>query len=159
MTMNISINPDIMSPEDALASFRVGRLAESVEAITSCTRKFDEEATASLDGKRPAKESVKALTKAFVASYRAFSEAQDSAKAAGVVNGATVDALHGVMTKLRQEFKAGIASMSDSVDRLNAHSPGAFGEFCQSATDRLKRLEQFWHQTYEQVPKAPKMTM
>lgn len=152
-------NQDIISPEEALARFRAGRVEESVNAIRPTVSEFDHQVNRSLDGTRPAHESTKSLTKAFVSAFRTFSEAQDAAKSAGIVTGVALDALGDVMTRLRAEFKAGLTAMNGSLDKMNSHSPGAFGEFCQAATDRLKRLEQFWNQTYEAAPKRPQMTM
>jgi len=143
------------SPDAALAAFRSGRLTAGVEGIGHSTRRFAEEVTRSMSGSRSANDSIKALTKSFVEAYRAFSEAQDSAKAAGVVNHETSDTLRGVLRRIKDEFGTGIEAMRADLQRLEAHSPGDYGPFCETAKDKISRLESFWRQTAKAAP-APR---
>ncbi len=144
------------SPEQALAAFRAGRMSVGVQGIGRAAEQFDQEVTISLSGARTANDSIKALTKAFVGSYRALTEAQDSAKAGGVVNHETSDTLQGVLRKVKDEFGIGIEQMRNDLQRLESHSPGDYGAFCQTAKDKIGRLETFWKQTAKAAP-APRM--
>lgn len=139
-------------PADALAAFRAGRMTSGIESIGIAAQRFDREVSQSLAGSRSANESIKALTKAFIESYRALNEAQDSAKARGIVNLETSDTLQGVLRQVKAEFSAGIEQMRDDLHRLESHSPGDYGPFCQTAKDKISRLEVFWKQTAKAAP-------
>lgn len=140
------------SPEQALASFRAGRMAIGVEAIGRAATRFDQEVTSSLSGSRTAMDSIKALTKAFVDSYRALNEAQDSATIGSVVNHETTDALRGVLRTVKDDFGNGIEQMRNDLKRLESHSPGDYSKFCETARDKIGRLETFWKQAAKTAP-------
>ena len=150
-TMN-EVQPGIPAPEAALTTFRAGRVAASSEAIRPAADGFAAEVSTSAAGVRSAQDSIKALTRAFVASYRALSEAQEAAKAAGVVTRDTSSALTGVLGRIKAEFGEGIGAMKESVARLEAHAPGDFGDFCKTAHEKISRLDTFWQQTTKSAP-------
>ena len=149
----IEQNAAIPSPTNRLAMFRLGRVDVGVQGIALAAQRFRSEVDAAVDGGSTGPESVRALTKAFVASYQAFSESLEAARSGGVVKGATMDVLESIMKRLKTEYANGIASMREDVTRLDHQGPKAMQEFCVTARDKIDRLEQFWQTTYQHAPK------
>jgi hypothetical protein len=143
----------IPSPSERLAMFRADRLESSVASIMPAVLSFREETDRALAGTRSHDQSQKALTKAFVASYRAFSESLESARTSGLVDASTIDVLHGIMSRMRDEYASGLSSLREDVARLEANRPEALKQFCATAADKIDRLEQFWMTTYQHAPK------
>lgn len=143
----------IPSPAARLAMFRADRLESGVSSIMPAAKTFRQETDRSLAGTRSQEQSQKALTKAFVASYRAFSESLESARTSGIIDGSTIDVLHGIMTRMRDEYAIGLSSLRKDVARLDAEGPEALKPFCTTASDKIDRLEQFWQTTYQHAPK------
>jgi hypothetical protein len=135
-----------------LAMFRAGRLDDGVKSINLAAQSFRTEVDSTLSGQRGEKEAIKALTKAFVASYHSFSESLDAARSGGVIDGATIDVLEGIMQRMKAEYSDGLASIREDVVRLADGVP-ALHEFCTAASDKIDRLEQFWQTTYQHAPK------
>ncbi|QBY56027.1 hypothetical protein [Cupriavidus oxalaticus] len=145
-------NSVVPSPADAIAAFRRGRVQTAVESIAATTQAFAAVVDDSVSGERAASASVKALVKAFVASFRALQETQDAAKAAGVISHDTSSAINGVMKGIRGDFEHGVGLLRTEVDRLEAHSPGDFGEFCRTAQEKLGKLGMFWKDAAKNAP-------
>ena len=143
----------IPSPAERLALFRSDRLESDVSSIMPAAMSFREETDRTLSGTRSQEQSQKALTKAFVASYRAFSESLESARTSGVIDGSTIDVLHGIMARMRDEYAAGLSSLREDVARLEHDGPEALRQFCTTASDKIDRLERFWQTTYQHAPK------
>ncbi|MEX3960252.1 hypothetical protein [Trinickia sp. EG282A] len=142
----------IPSPANRLTMFRVGRVDSGVKSIAATAERFREEVDAALTGKSEA-DSTKAVTKAFIASYQAFSESLEAARTGGVVKGATIDVLESIMKKLKTEYADGLASLRGDVQRLEQRGPMSMKDFCAAASDKIDRLEQFWQTTYQHAPK------
>ncbi|NRF83786.1 hypothetical protein HQ619_07575 [Burkholderia gladioli] len=142
----------VPTPANRLAMFRVGRIDSGVKSIAATAQQFREAVDTALGGSHEI-DSTKAVTKAFVASYRAFSESLEAARTGGVVKGATVDVLESIMKKLRTEYADGLASLRGDVGRLEQRGPASMKEFCAAASDKIDRLEQFWQTTYQHAPK------
>ncbi len=142
----------VPSPADAIAAFRRGRVQTAVESIAATTQAFAAVVDDSVSGERAASASVKALVKAFVASFRALQETQDAAKAASVISHDTSSAIHGVMKGIRDDFEQGVGHLRTEVDRLEAHSPGDFDEFCRTAQEKLSKLNVFWKDAAKNAP-------
>jgi hypothetical protein len=151
--MMVAADYVIPSPAERLAMFRADRLESGVSSIMPAAMSFRDETDRALAGTRTHEQSQKALTKAFVASYRAFSESLESARTSGVIDGSTIDVLHGIMTRMRDEYASGLASMREDVARLEEEGPSALKQFCTTASDKIDRLEQFWQTTYQHAPK------
>lgn len=146
----------IPSPAQRLAMFRADRLESGVSSIMPAAMSFRDETDRALSGTGSHEQSQKALTKAFVASYRAFSESLEAARNSGVIDGSTVDVLHGIMIRMRDEYASGLSSLREDVARLEQDGPEALKQFCTAASGKIDRLEQFWQTTYQH---APKMSM
>ncbi|MDC6237013.1 hypothetical protein PP724_22885 [Ralstonia solanacearum] len=142
----------IPNPADRLAKFRVARLGQGVDAISARAQDFREEVGTTLAGDRSPTASNKALAGAFIAAYRALSEALEAAKAGNVVRGPALDALAGIMGNLKGQYAAGVDSLRESVGQLDQEAP-AFKDFCVAASDKIDRLEMFWKDTFK--PLAP----
>ncbi|NIF40082.1 hypothetical protein F3J14_04035 [Burkholderia sp. Tr-862] len=142
----------VPSPANRLAMFRVGRVDNGVKSIAAAAQGFREAVDAALGDSREI-DSTKPVTKAFVASYQAFSESLEAARTGGLVKGATIDVLESIMKKLKTEYADGLASLRDDVGRLEHRGPAAMKEFCAAASDKIDRLEQFWQTTYQHAPK------
>lgn len=142
----------VPNPADAIAAFRRGRVQTAVESIATTTQAFAAVVDDSVSGERAATASVKALVKSFVASFRALQETQDAAKAAGVINQDASSAINGVMKGIRGDFEQGVGRLRSEVDRLEAHSPGDFGEFCRTAQEKLSKLGVFWKDAAKNAP-------
>ncbi|WP_150124126.1 hypothetical protein [Cupriavidus nantongensis] len=142
----------VPSPTDAIAAFRRARVQTAVESIAATTQTFAAVVDDSVSGERAASASVKALVKAFVASFRALQETQDAAKAAGVISHDTSSAINGVMKGIRGDFEQGVGRLRAEVDRLEAHSPGDFGDFCRTAQEKLSKLGVFWKDAAKNAP-------
>ncbi|ALD90523.1 hypothetical protein CR3_1289 [Cupriavidus gilardii CR3] len=144
-----SVVPD---PADAIAAFRLWRVETAVDAIAATTQAFARVVDHSVSGERAPSSSVRALVKAFVASFRALQEIQDGAKAASVISHDTSSAIDGVMKGIREAFEQGVVRLRVDVDRLEAHSPGDFSEFCRTAQEKLSKLSAFWKDATKDVP-------
>ncbi|SEU40071.1 hypothetical protein SAMN03159335_06177 [Burkholderia cepacia] len=142
----------VPSPANRLAMFRIGRVDDGVKSIAATAQRFREAVDAALGDSRES-DSTKAVTKAFVASYQAFSESLESARTGGLVKGATIDVLESIMKKLKAEYADGLASLRGDVGRLEQRGPASMKEFCAAASDKIDRLEQFWQTTYQHAPK------
>jgi hypothetical protein len=142
----------VPSASARLSMFRAGRLDDGVQSVNRCAQSFRDEVDTSLSGTRGEKESLRSLSKAFVASYHAFSESLDAARVSGVIDGATIDVLEGIMRRMKAEYSSGLDSLRKDVARLDEASP-AFREFSTAASDKIDRLEQFWQTTYQHAPK------
>lgn len=145
-------NSAMPSPAGAIAAFRRGRVQAAVDSIGATTQAFAATVDESVSGERAASASVKALVKAFVVSFRALQETQDAAKAAGVISHDTSSAINGVMKRIRGDFELGVESLRSEVDRLEAHSPGDFSEFCRTAQEKLSKLSVFWKDAAKNAP-------
>jgi hypothetical protein len=142
----------VPSAANRLAMFRIGRVDSGVKSIAATAERFREEVDTALAGKSEA-DPTKAVTKAFVASYQAFSESLEAARTGGVVKGATIDVLESIMKKLKSEYADGLASLRGDVERLEQRGPMSMKDFCAAASDKIDRLEQFWQTTYQHAPK------
>jgi hypothetical protein len=151
--MTVAAEYIIPSPAARLAMFRADRLASGVSSIVPAAMAFRQEADTTISGIRSDEQSQKALTKAFVASYRAFSESLEAARTSGVIDGSTIDVLRGIMTRMRDEYASGLSSLREDVARLEQDGPQALKQFCTTASDKIDRLEQFWQTTYQHAPK------
>ncbi|MBA9902261.1 MULTISPECIES: hypothetical protein [Burkholderiaceae] len=140
------------NPADRLAAFRLGRLGQGVDAISTRAQDFRAEVETTLAGDRSPAASNKAMAGAFVAAYRALSEALEAAKSGNVVRGPALDALAGIMGNLKTQYAAGVSDLRASVDQLSESAP-AFDDFCEAARDKIDRLEMFWKETFK--PLAP----
>lgn len=105
-------------PADAIAAFRLWRVETAVDAIAATTQAFARVVDHSVSGERAPSSSVRALVKAFVASFRALQEIQDGAKAASVISHDTSSAIDGVMKGIREAFEQGVVRLRVDVDRL-----------------------------------------
>lgn len=143
----------IPSPANRLAMFRIGRVDSGVKSIEATAQRFRDEVDSALAGSKPEADSAKAVTKAFVASYQAFSESLEAARTGGVIKGATIDVLDSIMKKLKSEYADGLASLRGDVTRLEQRGPLSMKDFCAAASDKIDRLEQFWQTTYQHAPK------
>ncbi|WP_157643308.1 hypothetical protein [Burkholderia ubonensis] len=142
----------VPSPANRLAMFRVGRVDNGVKGIAATAQQFRDAVDTALDGDREI-DPTKSVTKAFVASYQAFSESLEAARTGGLVKGATIDVLESIMKKLKTEYADGLASLRADVGRLEHRGPASMKEFCAAASDKIDRLEQFWQTTYQHAPK------
>lgn len=143
----------VPSPAARLAMFRASRVESGVKGIVSAAQAFREQVDKAITGAQPDAESAKSVTKAFVASYHAFSESLEAARSGSVITGPTVSALEAIMKQLKSDYADGLSSMRQDVTRLEQQGPVTMRAFCAAASDKIDRLEQFWQTTYQHAPK------
>ncbi|WP_133118046.1 hypothetical protein [Burkholderia ubonensis] len=139
----------IPAPASRLAMFRLGRVDSGVKRIAASAQRFRDAVESALSGGGDDAASETGVTKAFVASYQAFAESLEGARAGGVVKGATVDVLESIMKKMRADYADGLTALRKGVSRLEQHGPVSLRDFCSAAGDKIDRLEQFWQTTYQ----------
>lgn len=144
----------VPSPVSRLAMFRFGRVDSAVKRIAVSAQRFREAVDSALIGGGEDGASERGVMKAFVASYQAFSESLEGARAGGIVKGPTVDVLESIMKKMRTDYADGLSSLRHDVSRLEQRGPASLRDFCSAVGDKIDRLEQFWQTTYQNAPKT-----
>ncbi len=111
---------NIPPPAPQWARFRMNRLREAVQHIGPAAQSFRSAANAAMA--RPHNPlCIKALTKAFVAAYHAFSESLQAARAHPSISDATADILTRNLCQLKTEYADGLADMRADIARLKTH--------------------------------------